>query len=268
MIQNQTQPWALTGIFSKMAVQRVLFFCVLGLLLLGISSGNSWALPQQKEAASLDNRPASETAKAIQTVLQSRWMSVEQDGQFHAEKVVTRAELASILVKSFELEKRKPVGATPPATQYLDVPPTHWAYPAIQLVLQHGVMSGYDEKRFMPDQPITRAEGFAILAQADGVYPFGEPYVNEILSPYADAGKIPVWARRALATAVKEGFVNVQTEPRTGSQAAQNILPLAPMRRSDLAYALARLIKRQSQPSPFGEMGRHRPVSRLQTESL
>jgi hypothetical protein len=187
------------------------------------------------------------SAMPYPSVVQAGYMTPDTTGNFHAERVVTRAELAMVLVKTFGLAKRVP-SKTPPA-DIPDVPATHWAYDAIRTVLSTNVMEGYytntGDGRFFPAQPLTRAEGFAIFAQADGVYPLSDEDVNQMLSPYADADKLPAWTRKAIATALKEGFINIDVATMEPTQ--QNLRPNDPLTRGDLAFALSRFIDRKSQ---------------------
>ncbi|WNZ22868.1 S-layer homology domain-containing protein [Leptolyngbya sp. NK1-12] len=174
----------------------------------------------------------------IAEVTAAGWMSAYPDGKFHGDVVLSRAELASILVKAFQLDRRQ---ALAEPIQLQDVPKTHWAYNDIQTVLRNGIMAGYREGRFFPEQRVTRAEAFSIIAQAHGVFQFPEDTVSQILSAYPDAAEIPVWARKSMATALYEGFVNLQAD--------QQIAPLAPMTRQDVAHALSVYLRRQQAPA-------------------
>jgi hypothetical protein len=104
-------------------------------------------------------------------------------------------------------------------------------------------MSGYRAGRFYPEQRITRAEAFSIFAQAYGVFQFSDPTVANVLSRYKDAEKIPSWARKPMATALHEGFVNTKPGDR--------IDPLSPMTRGDIAYALNIYLNRENFSAPL-----------------
>jgi hypothetical protein len=166
------------------------------------------------------------------------WMNADSEGNFRSEAFLSRAELASILVEAFRLEQRQP---QQPAIQLQDVPPSHWAHDDIQTVLRNGIMTGYRQGQFFPEQRMTRAEAFSIIAQAYGVFQFPEESVAEILSTYPDATTIPSWAKKSMATALYEGFVNLQPD--------RQIVPLAPMTRGDAAYALSVYLRRQQAPA-------------------
>lgn len=156
------------------------------------------------------------------------------------QKVVTRAELAKILVDQMQLEQRP--NAAKPDVSVPDVPQSHPAYQAIQVAIKTGVMNSYRDGMFFPNQTINRAEGFAIFAQADGLFPLYFPFTAEgILARYPDALEIPNWARKGVARALRNGFVNV--DPLTNQ-----IYPLNPMTQADIDYALRqyRVLRRRS----------------------
>ncbi|MDX1976701.1 MAG: S-layer homology domain-containing protein [Pseudanabaenaceae cyanobacterium bins.68] len=156
------------------------------------------------------------------------------DGNFNSQQLLSRAEIATILVKAFALDRTRSLKTTP---EFVDVPKTHWAYQAIKTVGAAGIMGGYEKNRFFPNQRVTRAEGFAIFANAYGVFQFPEDTVQEILSSYSDSKDLPTWARKAWATALNEKFVNLDAENRINSQ--------KPMTRGDMAFALSRFLERE-----------------------
>nr|WP_228056223.1 S-layer homology domain-containing protein [Microcoleus sp. LEGE 07076] len=176
----------------------------------------------------------------IERVVSAGLMNKDPSGNFNAEGLVSRAELAVILVKTFGLERRKT--AQKSDVELPDVPKSYWAYSAIQTAFKTGTMSGYRDGMFFPNQRVTRAEALAIFAQAYGIFQFSDATITEILAKYPDAGEIPSWARKSMATALNEGFVNVEF-------GTNKINPLKPMTRWDIAYALSKYLERQVRPT-------------------
>jgi hypothetical protein len=173
----------------------------------------------------------------VPKVLKAGLMQGFPDGQFHPESTLTRAQLATILVKAFQLDKRQPILLENTALQ--DVPAGYWAADAIRVVMTRGIMTGYRSCQFYPNHHVSRAEALAIFAQAYGVYQFDDATVNTILSQYPDANQIPAWARKSMATSLKAGFV----EAKSGDK----IRPQQPMTRGELAYALGQYLDRLHQ---------------------
>ncbi|KAB8335298.1 S-layer homology domain-containing protein [Scytonema tolypothrichoides VB-61278] len=203
---------------------------------------------------SAQEKPSTEKiSNPIARVVAAKVMTNYPDGQFYPERLLSRAELASILVKAFHLEKRQAV--TKENVKVTDVPPSNPAFNDIQIVLKTDIMKGYRGNLFFPNQRITRAEALAIFAQAYGVFQFPDQTVNEIISQYPDAGSIPGWAKKAIATAATEGFINTDTQG--------NLLPSQPMTRGDMAYILSKYLQRQQPQAETPEVpgGNHSPES-------
>lgn len=78
---------------------------------------------------------------------------------FNEKMPVLRSELAVILAEGFDLRN------TTAVKKYTDVTESYWATKWIYGALNAGVMIGYPDKTFRPDQPVTKAEVFATIAQ-------------------------------------------------------------------------------------------------------
>ncbi|OGC82037.1 MAG: hypothetical protein A2V81_02685 [Candidatus Abawacabacteria bacterium RBG_16_42_10] len=62
------------------------------------------------------------------------------------------------------------------STQFADLPPNHSAYPAVQYLVDKGIIKGYENNMFLPDRGLTRAEALKIilLAASEPVADFGQ----------------------------------------------------------------------------------------------
>lgn len=78
---------------------------------------------------------------------------------------------------------------------------THWAKPFIEALAQRGIIRGFPDQTFRPDQPVTRAE-FAALLQAAFSQPTKRPYV-----PFRDVATNH-WAAIAIRKAYETGFLS------------------------------------------------------------
>lgn len=177
---------------------------------------------------------------AIETVQMAKLMKGYPDGQFHPEKTINRAELAAIIVKAFDLKDRE--RDLSKKVSLKDVPSDYWAAQDIGLVTNLGIMEGYRDGYFYPNHPISRAEALSVIAQAYGVYQFDDSIISAILSNYPDATQIPGWAKKAVATSLKAGFVDVAP--------SGHIRPLQPMTRGEMAYALYQYLQKENQSEP------------------
>ncbi len=118
------------------------------------------------------------------------------DKTFRPERVLTRAELAVILVKAkgLELEKKKETGLG-------DVRSTDWFAPYVMTAVGREYLKGYPDGSFKPNQRVTRAEAALIFARFSGLYM--KPEVR--LPVYPDV-KREHWASPAIAAGKEVGF--------------------------------------------------------------
>lgn len=80
-----------------------------------------------------------------------------EDGTFRPENPITRAEVATILVRSNGDIKQKSKKVFP------DIDDSHWASKYIEKAAELGYMLGYEDGSFKPDQVITRGETVVTL---------------------------------------------------------------------------------------------------------
>lgn len=105
---------------------------------------------------------------------------------FNPKMPVLRSELAVILSEGFGLTNKKVSKA------YNDISSDYWAKDWIYGALNSGVMIGYPDNKFRPDQPVTKAEVFATIAQLINV-----PTDRSLIVPQfkgKDINYIPKWA--------------------------------------------------------------------------
>jgi hypothetical protein len=88
---------------------------------------------------------------------------------------------------------------SPTTVSYSDVPRDYWAYPFIAGLTQRGIVTGFEDGTFRPEQPLTRAEYAAQVQQI-----FDQPRQETIA--FRDVPS-DFWARSAIDTAVRVGFL-------------------------------------------------------------
>jgi hypothetical protein len=178
----------------------------------------------------------------IEQVVAAQLMSPYPDGNFRPERILNRAELASILVKTFKLDQRQPQQQATIPIQ--DVPPSHWAYKDIQLVLKNNIMSGYRSGQFFPNQRVTRAEAFSIWLRVMVCFSFLIILLQNCCLSILIQIKYQTGQKSQLPQRYMRGFINVDA---TSNQ----IKPLEPMTRGDMAYALSKYLERQEDTAPI-----------------
>ncbi len=85
------------------------------------------------------------------------------DGTFKPEKVVTRAEMATMLVNCLGI----PVSGSA-STPFSDVPSTHWASGYINYAASVGFIAGYPSGVFKPEQQVTHNEALTMIVASLG----------------------------------------------------------------------------------------------------
>jgi hypothetical protein len=86
------------------------------------------------------------------------------DGTFKPTRSVTRAEMAAALVRLIEQQSKRPATATK-TFNYTDVKTTNWYYSVVQTISRYGLMSGYPNGSFKPNEAVTTKEIKAIVVK-------------------------------------------------------------------------------------------------------
>jgi len=110
-----------------------------------------------------DIKPGYWAAEAIASLQRSGLMLGDDQGLFRPEAAITRAELASILSRLLPATAAADADKAQ-AHAFADVK-GHWAAEAIAKVLQAGLLEGYPDGTFGPNNKLTRAEAVRVLNQ-------------------------------------------------------------------------------------------------------
>lgn len=133
-------------------------------------------------------------AGAINELSEMGCISGYPDGTFKPENKITRAEFAVVLAKAYNLEIA--------AGKVFDDTAGHWAKDYIASAYAAGIVSGYDDSSFGPDDPITREQMAVLIVKAAGLSPAAEE------SQFTDSAGISGWAKGAVAAAADNGIIN------------------------------------------------------------
>lgn len=79
---------------------------------------------------------------------------VDATRYFRPKEAATRAEVADMLVRTYEGNGKQPQRETP----FKDVPKSHPYSGSIQLAVEYGILSGFPDGTFRPDAPVTRGQ--------------------------------------------------------------------------------------------------------------
>ena len=120
------------------------------------------------------------------------------DGSFRPDGRVTRAEFAVMIGRALGLKGAE--GRLSFADQER-IPA--WARSYVANAAEAGIINGYGDGSFRPNQQINRAEITAMIVRAIGLQ---TSKLNAELS-FADADEIPAWARTPIAAAYEAGLI-------------------------------------------------------------
>jgi hypothetical protein len=120
-------------------------------------------------------------AKFIAQATAMGFISGFDDGNFRPEDTVTREQFATMISRLIKLAPLE-------GTAFEDVEPGRWSAGYIKAVYEKGIVSGYDDGTFRPENSITRAEAVRMANSAINLIPDKEA-IDKILCPYADLPK-------------------------------------------------------------------------------
>ena len=92
-----------------------------------------------------------------------------EDGTFQPEGEITRAEFAAIVVRMKGQESQATGAAA--ATQFNDVPADHWAAGYVNIATQAGIINGYGDGNFGPDDLVAYQDAITMVVRALGYEP-------------------------------------------------------------------------------------------------
>ncbi|SFD65711.1 N-acetylneuraminic acid mutarotase [Paenibacillus catalpae] len=123
------------------------------------------------------------------------------DGTFRPEGHVSRAEFVTMLMNAV-IDKAAPAGSESEFSDDGNIPV--WAAQAIARAKDFGIVNGYADGSFRPNEQVRRAELVTMLAKAAGIKPLEPEKVKELFS---DASDIPAWAAGYVAALQQAGIL-------------------------------------------------------------
>ena len=128
---------------------------------------------------------------AIKRVYTRGWMVGMDEKTFAPDQQLSRAMLAVIL---YVMAGEPAVTGESPFT---DVPAGCWYTDAIVWAAQNGIVCGFGDGTFRPNEAVTRAQA-AVMLYGYAAFTGADVTARADLSAYSDAGQIPSWAMDAM----------------------------------------------------------------------
>jgi len=127
--------------------------------------------------------------KEIQKLADDNVVVGYPDGSFKPDNPATRAEFATMVIKALRQEN-SPLYDT---FTFIDVPTDHWADGTIQRAVAFGLIKGFPDETFKPEDNVSKAEAVAIIVSALKTGDLSIIKAKEALKDYIDIDKIPDW---------------------------------------------------------------------------
>lgn len=119
---------------------------------------------------------------------------------------VTRAEYPTILLRVAGLMNKQAASAG-----FSDVSGSSWYNRSVSIAAEMGIVTGLEGGKYAPKDTLTRVEAMTMLGrllnQVNPGSELSEAEVTSILSGFTDKGKVPAWARQAVAMSIKNGII-------------------------------------------------------------
>ncbi|MGG6310387.1 S-layer homology domain-containing protein [Paenibacillus macerans] len=153
------------------------------------------------------------------------------DTRFGPNDPVTRAQFTAMLVRALGLKQQ---GAE---TGFGDIRPGEWYAAAVAAAVEHGLIEGYGDGGFRPNDQITREQMSVLLVRAlklaGGDAGTGNP--STALAGFMDRGQIAAWSEAAVADVLQSGLMQ--------GRSADAFAPDAPATRAEGAVVIARMLR-------------------------
>ena len=92
----------------------------------------------------------------------------DANGNLNLDGTITRAELAKMLVTALGLSVSKPV-------PFADIGSNHWSWEYVKKAYAAGVVAGFEDNTFRPDEPVTGDQAVTMVLRAYGERPLAYP---------------------------------------------------------------------------------------------
>ena len=153
----------------------------------------------------ISGRRAHADRAAIEALAAREIIGGMDDGLFHPDETMSRAQFAAIVVRA--------LGLTPKAgSEFSDVPAGEWYAAYVGTASKYGIITGVGDGKFNPGGTITKQEASVMVTRAAKLCgmdtDLGSAAVRDVLAQFSDYVKTPEWARQGLAFCYSEGILD------------------------------------------------------------
>ena len=178
---------------KKIRIAALTFFVLLLLSALAVGANAKW----WDENPYTDVRSDAWYYDAVYYCADNRYFNGGTDGTYAPDGTMTRAMFAAVLYRMAGAP------ATADENPFADVENKAYYAAAVIWAAKEGIVNGYGQRKFGPNDPVTRAQAAAMLWRFRG-RPAADPAA---LAPFADADRVGDWAAAPFAWAVGAGVI-------------------------------------------------------------
>ena len=155
------------------------------------------------------------------------------NSKYEPNRQITRAEFSTILVRALGLREGTANSKFP------DVMNNQWYSGYVQTAVEYGLITGYQNGNFGPNDAITREQAMTMIARAMKLTKLNTAFASEevltILGQYADGVDVSDYAKLAITACVKHDIVSGRT--------LNTLAPKEFLTRAEVAVIVQRLLK-------------------------
>ena len=126
------------------------------------------------------------------------------------------------------------------ASGFGDVAPTDWCCGYIKTAAAYGIVKGYDNGNFGPNDTITREQAMAMIARAMVITKLdaglSDVETSQLLSKFSDEAFASDYAKESIAACLKTGIISGTSDT--------TISPIAKITRAEVAVMVERLLQK------------------------
>jgi hypothetical protein len=156
------------------------------------------------------------------------------NGNYSPNKEITRAEFAAIVIRALGLK------AETTESSFADIKDTAWYAGYVDTAVSYGVITGYSNGKFGPNDKITREQAMTMIARAmklTGLYTtLTDAEMNAQISFYADGASSSKYAKEGVAACLKKGVIS--------GKSSNKLAPKAYITRAEVAVIIERMLEK------------------------
>jgi hypothetical protein len=145
---------------------------------------------------------------------------------------MTRAQFAAITVRALGMTGQA-------SSSFTDVPSWQWYAGWVGTATGYGIVNGYGDGKFGPEDKITREQAAAMVARAAKLCgmntSYGSSQIRDVLSQFADYTSTSDWARESLAFCYDQGILDAS---------ALYIQPQVKIKRCEIAQMIYNMLSK------------------------